>query len=383
MTSDQQSALLTFIRHLMTAVANATLYSAEHQQVARLNAAAHDELLICLGEDDELVLMLLDDQLIVFGVPQPTNLYVGRFIQALKARGIEHVTFGRSVTRQDMAALIASLSGPVASSQDLQLADSIRFGKVGIRLSSGDTGVSPDELQNIPLFSEIARDELSKFLEIYDRVKKDRKLNVSGIYDIVTGFVRAFKQEAGSLLAFAPLRAMDEYTFTHSTNVCILNLAQAMALGIDGPLLHDIGIAAMLHDIGKLFIPDEIINKPGKLTDAEWQIIRQHPLKGAQHLLDTPGVPHLAVVTAYEHHMKFNLTGYPTAPPGWRQNLCSQMTTVSDCFDALRTKRSYRGALEGQEVAGMLLEMAGTDLHPVLTKNFLKVLGKLEQKEEP
>ncbi len=380
MNSDQQSALLTFIRHLMTAVANATLYSAEHQQVARLNTAAHDELLICLGEDDELVLMVLDDQLIVSGVPQPTNLYIGRFIQALKARGIEHVTFGRAVTRQEMAALIASLSGPVASSQDLQLAD-IRFGKVGLRLSAGEAGVSPDELQNIPLFSEIARDELSKFLEIYDRVKKDRKLNVSGIYDIVTGFVRAFKQEAGSLLAFAPLRAMDEYTFTQSTNVCILTLAQAMALGIDGPLLHDIGIAAMLHDIGKLFIPDEIINKPGKLTDAEWQIIRQHPLKGAQHLLDTPGVPHLAVVTAYEHHMKFNLTGYPPAPAGWRQNLCSQMTTVSDCFDALRTKRSYRGALEWQEVAGMLMEMAGTDLHPVLTKNFLKVLGKLEQKE--
>lgn len=382
MNGDQLSAMLNFIRHLMTAVANATLYSVTHQQVTRLNLAAHDELLFCLDEDDELLLMVLDDQLIVSGTPQPTNLYVGRFIQALKTRGIEYIAFGRAVTRQDLATLIAALARPAVTTQNLQLADSIRIGRVGIQVSPGDSGVSPDELPNIPLFSDIARDELAKFLEIYERVKKDRKLNVSGIYDIVTGFVRAFKQEAGSLMAFAPLRAMDEYTFTHSTNVCILNLAQAMAMGIEGPLLHDIGIAAMLHDIGKLFIPDEIINKPGKLTDAEWQVIKQHPLKGAQHLLDTPGVPHLAVVTAYEHHMKFNNTGYPTPPAGWRQNLCSQMTTVSDCFDALRTKRAYRGALEWKEVAGTLMEMAGTDLHPVLTKNFLRVLGKLEQKDQ-
>jgi len=377
----QVSALHNFIRHLMTAVANATLYSVSHQQVVRLTAAARDELLTSIGEQDELVLMVVDEQLIVAGAPQPANLYIGRFNQALKARGVEHVTFRRTVTPQDLATLVAGLAKPAGSSHDLQFSDNIGIGKVGIHLSPTGAGVAPEELQNIPLFSEMAHEELAKFLDIYEQVQIKGKLSVTGIYDVVTGFVRAFKQDADSLLAFAPLRAMDEYTFTHSTNVCILNLAQAMALGIDGPLLHDIGIAAMLHDIGKLFIPDEIINKPGKLTDEEWLIIKQHPVKGAQHLLDTPGVPHLAVVTAYEHHMKFNMTGYPVAPAGWRQNVCSQMTTISDVFDALRTKRAYRGALEWEEVAGTLMGMAGTDLHPVLTKNFLKVLGKLEQKE--
>lgn len=380
MNSVQVLALHNFIRHLMTAVANATLYSVSHQQVVRLTAAARDELLTCIGEQDELVLMVVDDQLIVAGAPQPANLYIGRFIQALKARGVEHVKFRFTVTPQELATLVACLAKPAGSSQDLQFSDNISIGKVDIHLSPSG-GVAPEELQNIPLFSEMAHEELAKFLDIYEQVQKKGKLSVTGIYDVVTGFVRAFKRDADSLLAFAPLRAMDEYTFTHSTNVCILNLAQAMALGIDGPLLHDIGIAAMLHDIGKLFIPDEIINKPGKLTDEEWQIIKQHPVKGAQHLLDTPGVPHLAVVTAYEHHMKFNMTGYPAAPAGWRQNVCSQMTTISDVFDALRTKRAYRGALEWEEVAGTLMGMSGADLHPVLTKNFLKVLGKLEQKE--
>lgn len=381
MNGVQLSALHNFIRHLMTAVANATLYSVSHQQVSRLTAAASDELQACIGEQDELVLMVVDDQLIVEGAPQPANLYIGRFIRALKTRGVEHVTFSHMATPGDLTVLVAGLAKPGGIGQDLYCPDTIRIGRVAIHHPSCPDGVAPDELQNIPLFSEMAHEELVKFLDIYDQVKKNGRLSVTGIYDIVTNFVRAFKQDAGSLLTFAPLRSMDEYTFTHSTNVCILNLAQAMALGVEGQLLHDIGIAAMLHDIGKLFIPEEIINKPGKLTDEEWQIIRQHPVKGAQHLLDTPGVPHLAVVTAYEHHMKFNMTGYPSAPASWHQNLCSQMTTISDVFDALRTKRSYRGALEWEEVAGSLGAMAGTDLHPVLTRNFLKVLGRLEQQE--
>jgi HD-GYP domain-containing protein (c-di-GMP phosphodiesterase class II) len=88
-------------------------------------------------------------------------------------------------------------------------------------------------------------------------------------------------------------------------------------------------------------------------------------------------VPRLAVVTAYEHHMKYNLGGYPRIAEGWQQNLCSQMTTVSDFYDALRTKRAYRGALEFETVAATMLDLAGTDLHPALTRNFLKVLKTL------
>ena len=219
--------------------------------------------------------------------------------------------------------------------------------------------------------------ELAKRVYYSAELKNNKKLAAGGIRDVVSGFVNSFKQESDTLLAFAPLRALDEYTFTHSTNVCILNLAQAMALGIDGPLLHDIGIAAMLHDIGKLFVPEEVLNKAGKLSDEEWEMIRQHPLRGAQYLLDTPGVPRLAIVTAYEHHMKFNLGGYPRIAEGWQQNLCSQMTTVSDFYDALRTKRAYRGALEFETVAATMLDLAGTDLHPALTRNFLKVLKTL------
>ena len=169
------------------------------------------------------------------------------------------------------------------------------------------------------------------------------------LYEVIT-FVDAFSRRADPFLALAPLRAMDEYTFTHSTNVCILNLAQATALGIEGQLLNDIGVSAMLHDIGKLFVPEEVINKKGQLDDREWELMRQHPMRGAQYLLDTPGVPRLSVVTAFEHHMKYDGSGYPAVAKDWQQNLCSQMTAISDVFDAMRTERSYKVAMDVDKI---------------------------------
>ena len=139
---------------------------------------------------------------------------------------------------------------------------------------------------------------------------------MTDIVATVSGFIKAFRREVNPLMALAPLRSLDEYTFTHSVDVCILNLAQGISLQIEGELLHDLGIAGMLHDVGKLFVPKEITNKSEELTAAEWGEMRRHPVTGAKYLLDNPGVPRLAVLTAFEHHMKYDLSGYPPVPAG-------------------------------------------------------------------
>ena len=382
MNPERLSALQEFLRHLMIAVSHAAMYSPRHEQTIRLIASAHKSLLDTLNGEDEISLMLIDDQIVAQEKRLPEGLYVNRFIQAFKSWGVEYLRILGGVDLQEVASLVTMLR-TVTKQEKLLPLPHIRFGKVDLCYGSGGT---PDWIMEDSSASEtsvsVSDRELATLMEIYEAVKRQRRLRIVGIYDVVKGLVAAFRQEVGTLVALAPLRSMDSYTFAHSTNVCILNLAQAAALGIEGPLLHDIGVAAMLHDIGKLFVPEEILKKPGRLTDEEWDIIRQHPVKGARYLLDVPGVPRLAIVTAYEHHMRYNMSGYPKAPGNWRQNLCSQMTTISDYFDAMRTKRLYRGAMDWDAVISAMAGLSGTELHPVLLSNFLGQIDKLRQQPE-
>jgi HD-GYP domain-containing protein (c-di-GMP phosphodiesterase class II) len=105
--------------------------------------------------------------------------------------------------------------------------------------------------------------------------------------------------------------------------------------------------------------------------------MRQHPVKGAEYLLGHPGVPKLAVINAYEHHLRFDMNGYPRMKEGWQQNLVSQMTTISDLYDALRTRRPYREPLSVEEVLREIVKMKGSQLHPILADNFSNMICKI------
>lgn len=384
MQSETTTPILSFIRQLATAISTSLLYSIEHRQVERLCRTALTDLATIMGNGQEISFMLVDDELVYENRPLTSSMHVNRLCSALKSRGIGHLRIIQGVTLKEIGILILILTGQM-SPDKARSTDHIRFGKLELHRPEISDNHEDDSSNSrkIKSLADIPLEELTTFMEIYEETRQNKKLNIVGISEIVSCFIDSFKQVSTPLMILAPLRAMDEYTFTHSTNVCILNLAQAMSLGIEGPLLHDVGVAAMLHDIGKLYVPEDVLTKPGKLDDTEWELIKQHPVKGAQRLLETPGVPRLAVVTAYEHHLKFNLNGYPRVSDEWEQNICSHMTTISDVFDALRTKRSYHEPMEFDRIASIMLEMSGKDLHPVLTLNFLKILGRLaEQSEE-
>jgi HD-GYP domain-containing protein (c-di-GMP phosphodiesterase class II) len=365
-----------FVRNMTTAVANASLYSLDHPQVTRLCSHSLSELESIFTESEEISLLLIDSELVSEGIPLGSGLYISRFIQLLKNKGIGHIKLTAGITVDELRHLVDSLRKG-SMNAETSSTEHLRFGKVAVRYALNDHEDSGTaELRKLAVFAEMPDAELHRLMEIYDGVQRHRKLRVNGVDEIVSSFIQTFKAHIDPILAISPLKALDEYTFTHSTNVCILNLAQAMALGIDGQLLHEIGLAAMLHDMGKLFIPEDVLTKTGKLDEKEWELMKLHPVRGAQYLLSTPGVPQLAVITAFEHHMNYDLSGYPQVPTGWRQHLCSQMTTISDFFDAMRTTRSYRASVGYDEVSAMMLEMSGTQMNPLLVTNFLGLLNK-------
>lgn len=364
-----RQALQTAVRNLVTAISSSALYAPDHQQLTRLRGAALASLRSVLETVEEVALVVIDDELLVDGAPLDSGLYVERFVGLLRGRGIGQLKILRGVDEAELTEFARRLSpggagGPLAASRH------IRLGRVEVRFAAASGTGTASWTDAFPA------DELARVMEVCDGVARHRRLRAAGLAELVDGFIAALRSQAQPLLPLLPLREMDEYTFTHSLNVCTLNLAQALSLGIDGPLLRDIGIAGLLHDIGKLFVPAEILTKPEHLDEDEWKLMRRHPHQGARCLLETPGVPALATIVAFEHHLKHDLSGYPAVPAGWRQHLCSELTTISDFFDALRTRRAYRDTLELGQVAGILLEKRGREFHPLLTRNFLLLLSR-------
>lgn len=393
------------LRHLTTAISTSKLYSAEHKQVKKLCRMAHSSLLDAIGGQESLSLIRVDEHLAVDEHPLERSMYIERFARLIKMSGIGHIKFSRNVTLDELHALLNSLAG---SGKVTHSSENIRLGQVEVRHRSvrGGAGagqkaqtpvpegeqVDPELLkrdvdnnvliESAQILENISSEELSRVMEVYEAVKNNRRLQVVGLSEIVSGFIDVFAGYADPLLTLVPLRNMDEYTFTHSLNVCLLNLAQATAMGIEGQMLHDIGLSAMLHDVGKLFIPEEVLNKPGKLDEKEWALMQTHPVRGAEYLLDSPGVPRMAVLNAYEHHLRFDLRGYPLVKNEWQQNLCSQLTSISDVYDSLRTKRPYRDPLELDVVLFNIEQLTGTQLHPLLVENFLLLMKKVTPQKE-
>jgi len=375
MSGQEKQHLQQFIRLLTTAAANASLYNLEHLQVLRLCKQALNELKALFQNHDPLVLKIIDEQLIFANKPVSHNLAVERLIETLRQQEISYLQLESGVYSEELLGLVGTLTKHPDKKAEIKASEHIKYGQIEVRFRDPEAQAEPQYLD----LSEIADKELDRFMEIYQTVQQKQQLDVTGLSQIVNSFINSFSNHSDAFLAIAPLRSMDEYTYTHSTNICLLNLAQARLLGIEGPLLNEIGIAAMLHDVGKMFISPQILSKAGQLTEEEWQIMQQHPRLGAEYLLNTPGVPRLAVVTAFEHHMRYDGAGYPKTSHPWRQNLCSYMTAISDTYDAMRTHRAYEESLNLDQITNIMLDLAGTKLHPQLTCSFLQVLNRLEQ----
>jgi HD-GYP domain-containing protein (c-di-GMP phosphodiesterase class II) len=170
------------------------------------------------------------------------------------------------------------------------------------------------------------------------------------------------------------MKSHDDYTYTHIVNVCVLTMAQACRLNLRDEVLDDIGLAALMHDLGKQRVPGDIIRKPSRLTNEEFQIMKKHTIYGAEMLHEMPGAPPLTAMVAFEHHLKYDCTGYPEVRRRRELNLCTYLTTIADAFDAMRTLRPYSRQMTQEEVALRMAKDAGTHFEPGLLNRFFRIL---------
>jgi HD-GYP domain-containing protein (c-di-GMP phosphodiesterase class II) len=171
---------------------------------------------------------------------------------------------------------------------------------------------------------------------------------------LVQPVVDSIMRHEYSIVGLTALKDHDEYTYAHCVNVSILSVSMGHALGLSRQTLADLGVAALLHDIGKMAVPAEVLRKPAALTAEEWGMIRRHPLEGVKMMIRMPGISSLmldSMRVCLEHHMNFDRTGYPDVECEWGQATLSRIVAVADCFDAITAHRVYhkrpRTAFEG------------------------------------
>jgi putative nucleotidyltransferase with HDIG domain len=216
---------------------------------------------------------------------------------------------------------------------------------------------------------------VSVIKEIQSAFAGGKPIQAKHVAGVTKSLVDNVLSSRDAMLQMTALKNHTEYTYYHSANVAILSVSLASTISRDPRFLSSLGSGALLHDIGKLEVGLDIIEKPGRLDADEWDKMRQHPLLGAQMASQMPGVDSAVLVPILEHHMAWDGSGYPSRTPRRKQHLSSRIVAVADSYDAMTSKRSYSVARVQDQAMKLIVESSGTSLDPALVKLFLRMMG--------
>jgi HD-GYP domain-containing protein (c-di-GMP phosphodiesterase class II) len=244
-------------------------------------------------------------------------------------------------------------------------------------------GETEEDIQDEEKAKEVAKRTYERSVavtkEVINSVRMGRTASVRKVKRVVQTIVDQVLKNEVSLIGLTTIRDYDEYTFTHSVNVCIFSVSIGKRLGLSKLQLYDLGLSALFHDVGKSRVPIEILSKEGALSDEEWRIMQAHPWLGVLTLFALRGygeIPYRAMIVAYEHHMKVDLTGYPKSLRPRQLSVFSKIVAVADAFDAATTRRSYQTVpLQPDEVLREMWENPRRGFDPVLVKALINLIG--------
>ena len=255
---------------------------------------------------------------------------------------------------------------------------SIRYGLVKIKGDEEESEETEVEELATATLGFTLREEAEAVEWIHDELRNRGDLHLIEAEAVVRSLAVAMHGDHQFLIPLLQLKEFDQYTTTHALNVSILAMALAEFIGLGAGEVRTFGISGLLHDVGKTRIPPEILNKPGKLTDEEREVMNGHPVDGARIIIETDHQLDLAAVVAYEHHIRIDGGGYPPLAYPRSCHQCSNLVHVCDVFDALRTDRPYRDAWEHQRVIDYVREGLGKEFESELGRQFLTMMEHWE-----
>ena len=361
------------LRRFASGVRAAQLYAADHPLLGRNVAGLLAALKVLHQQTPSIAIGIVGSQLVVADTPMPkASSGMAELIKRLRDHEIERIAFDRGVTAEEVNAFvhgIAALGARGASDHPLQFPH-IHVGRIAADEKRSD-GIGGDMAAIRQLYSNA----VSAAQTVWESATVEGMPDVPAALQTVEGLAEAVTQNRTALVALTAMRNYDNYTFTHMVNVSILTMGQARALGIEGRLLREFGLSALMHDIGKVRTPTEVLNKPDKLTDDEFTIMKKHTVDGAEILRRTPEMPALAPVVAFEHHLRVDGTGYPHGVKRNGLNLGTMLCGIADVYDAMRSQRAYQQAFPTDRILAVLQRNDGTQFDQNLVRRFAQLVG--------
>ena len=369
-----------FLNSFAHALAVMTLYPDGHPSRERAIDAAYLALEGLVSAHGQPSFTFLDNE-VVFGREHLRDFREWDWGSRLVAAGIQRLEFECKVSRQEFEGFLQEILARlmlsvVDTSENRQMRPlGIRFGAVGLQGQTARASETPPPVATLDL---TLGEEVETLRWMQNEVQSHGAIPLLEAETVVRSLSVAMHADRRIVLPLLHLKEFDQYTTTHSLNVAVLAMGLAENLGCTPTEVRAYGVAGLLHDIGKIRIPLEVLTKPGKLTDEERTIINNHPADGARIIMQSDEELDLAAIVAYEHHIMLNGGGYPLLHYSRPCILASRLVHVCDVFDALRTKRPYRDAWESEKVFAYLLERAGTEFDPDLVSAFVGMLREGE-----
>jgi putative nucleotidyltransferase with HDIG domain len=362
------------LRRIAAGVRAAQLYAPDHPLVARNMTALVATLSSLHQQQASITIGIVGSELVVADTPmQKVSSTMTELIRKLKDHKVERIAFDRGVTPDELVTLMRNLSrlgGKAEADKDLSTPH-VHVGRLKSEDETRREGIASDIAAIRQMYSNaVAAAEIA-----WQSAQTEGMPDAPAALETVEGLAEAVTQNRTALMALTAMRNYDNYTFTHMVNVSILTMAQARAVGIDGKLLREFGMSALMHDIGKVRTPKEILNKPDKLTDDEFVIMRRHVVDGAEILRRTPEMPILAPVVAFEHHLRLDGSGYPFTVKRSQLNLGTMLCSIADVYDAMRSQRTYQQASPTDRILAVLRKNEGSQMDQNLVRRFVQLLG--------
>lgn len=378
-----QELAADFLTGLAQAVSTMTLYEPGHPARERALDGALDRLMRLQEVDLHPEFTFLGHEIIYARRPL-RSLKRWDWGNRLASAGVQRLEFVDHVIRDDLEVFLedvyARLSGDVPDTAEVRQTrpTAIRYGSIGI------DGTRPDldgrEKIATATLTYSLREEVDAVDWLHQELKENKDLHLVEAEAIIRSLSVAMHGDQAFLIPLLRLKRFDQYTTTHAMNVSILSMALAEFVGLAPKEIRTFGIAGLLHDLGKIKVPDEILNKPGKLTDSEREVMNSHTVEGARIIIETEENLDLAAVVAYEHHIRLNGEGYPSLRHPRKCHQASNMVHVCDVYDALRTNRPYRDAWDAKRVVEYIGDGAGTEFDADLARAFVQMMGQWEER---